>query len=74
MPQLTYEEQLELTGIYSVAGMLPEEIYPVIRERPFRSPHHSISAAGLIGGGQKPRPGRAFPGSQGGVLFLDELV
>lgn len=71
LPRLSYEEQLELTGIYSVAGMLPED-EPVISSRPFRSPHHSISMAGLIGGGQKPRPGELSLAHRG-VLFLDEL-
>ena len=71
LPRLSYEEQLELTGIYSVAGMLPED-EPVITSRPFRSPHHSISMAGLIGGGQKPRPGELSLAHRG-VLFLDEL-
>lgn len=72
MPPLTYEEQLDITGIYSVSGLLDGE-GQVIRHRPFRCPHHTISAVGLTGGGG----GRIRPGelslAHGGVLFLDEL-
>lgn len=71
LPGLTYEEKLEITGIYSIANLLPKE-RPVIERRPFRAPHHSITAAGLTGGGAKPRPGELSL-AHGGVLFLDEF-
>src|SRR5436309_1158104 len=71
LPSLTMEESLEVTKIYSVAGMLPADT-PLIRRRPFRAPHHTISHAGLVGGGRQPRPGEITL-SHRGVLFLDEL-
>jgi magnesium chelatase family protein len=71
LPDLTIEEALEVTRIYSVADMLPPDT-PLIRARPFRAPHHTISHVGLIGGGKVPRPGEATLAHRD-VLFLDEL-
>lgn len=71
LPPMTEEEALEVTKIYSIVGMLPET-ESIMLERPFRSPHHSVSASALLGGGPYPRPGEVTL-SHNGVLFLDEL-
>ena len=71
LPDMTWEESLEITQICSVMGMLTAK-QPMVTQRPFRSPHHTISNAGLVGGGANPRPGEISL-SHKGVLFLDEL-
>jgi magnesium chelatase family protein len=71
LPDMALEESLETTKIHSVAGLVPPGGSLVVR-RPFRAPHHTISDAGLIGGGSYPRPGEVSL-AHGGVLFLDEL-
>ncbi|MCD6474625.1 MAG: YifB family Mg chelatase-like AAA ATPase [Anaerolineaceae bacterium] len=71
LPSMVFDEILEVTRIYSIADQLPTK-EPLIRQRPFRAPHHTISHAGLVGGGNWPRPGEVSLAHRG-VLFLDEF-
>ncbi len=72
LPEMTFDEIIETTKIHSISGIIDNE-YPLITERPYRAPHHTISSAGLSGGGSVPTPGEISL-AHNGILFLDELL
>ena len=71
LPDLTFEEALEVTKIHSISGLLTQDM-PFVTRRPFRTPHHTITKTSLVGGGKIPKPGEITL-AHFGVLFLDEL-
>lgn len=68
LPDISFKEALEVTKIHSITGLLSEE-NPLILKRPFRSPHHTITAAALVGGGKKPKPRRGKLSTLWGIIF-----
>jgi len=72
LPDLSYDESLEVTKIYSISGLLNSK-YSLVTERPFRAPHHTVSSVSLVGGGRNPKPGEVSL-SHFGVLYLDEFT